>query len=193
MSRGCSHSRFPTHHPRANTFRGWGFRWCGGFTLVELVACLIIVALLATVASVSLGGVRRVHEMGDVIDQLRLIDRLTREHAQRFDRAEALLFDLEVGRIQHLDQDGRANADGASSWALPAGFAFRGLRVQGGDWSTRQVSVAYSAMGISPTYAVQVSSPGTSIDAWLIFAGASGQFERVENQEVVDAVFEAME
>lgn len=197
MNRGCSHSHFPTHHLRANTFRGRSFRGRGrgrgrGFTLIELTACLIIVGLLATAAAVSLGGVRQLHEMEDVVDQLALIDRLTREHAERFDEAETLLFDLEAGQVQRLDGEGRVDADRAAAWPLPAGFVFRGVRVQSEDWSTRQVSVAFSAMGTSPTYAIHLVRPSTSTETWLIFTGASGQVERVESQEVVDAIFDAI-
>ena len=186
--RDCSYSRFPRRCFRANTFRGRG----RGFTLIELTACLILVGLIATVATVSLGGVQRVHEMEDVIDQLGLIDYLAREHAERFDRPETLLFDLEAGRIQRLGPDDRAGANGGSSWTLPTGFVLRGVRVQGQDWSTRQVAVEFSSAGISPTYAVQISHEGMSADVWLIIAGACGRLERVENQEVVDAVFDAI-
>ena len=180
-------SRQTQHHCGEN------FRGRGGFTLIELAACVAIVGLLAAAVGLSLSGAEKLTRFEDVVDQLRTVDALTRAHAQRFDRPTRLVFDLETGtitRVGELDLDDDETL--STSWSLPRGFAIERIELGGEESVERQVAIGFSPAGHSPTYALRLTGPAEQ-SAWLVAAGLTGQMIELQEEEQVHAMFEAMD
>ena len=178
-------------------FRG-SFRGRGGFTLIELTACLVLLGLLTGLAAISLRGLGQAAGRQDVIERLILWDRLAREQARRLDHPVQLSFEIQGQTIQRaVSTSADALPERAGRWTLPPGHRLHNVRVEGSDESFGEdVAVVMSRRGHSPTYAIQIVSGeggGGGEGGWLVIAGLSGQAITVETREQVDAIFEALQ
>src|SRR5688572_26304090 len=75
------------------------------FTLIEALAVIFIMALMAGVAAVSLSGAARSARVEDVAERFVAFDRSTRELARRFGRTPALRFEVNRGTIARVEDD----------------------------------------------------------------------------------------
>lgn len=173
-----------------------------GFTLIETLAVLALLGLLATVVTVSLAGPRSAARIGAVVADLGACDRTVRERARGSNRPVRLRIDLDGGtvwRAEALGGDGGDGGDGGANGGrrnaaealllrLPAGYRFAGVVTPAGRTSAGTVEVACSGAGLSPSYAVHLSCPGQ--DRWVLVAGLSGQVSDTDDREV-DSIFAA--
>jgi prepilin-type N-terminal cleavage/methylation domain-containing protein len=157
------------------------------FTLVELMVCLVLLALLSGLAVVSLGGARHAARAADVLAEVLLRDRLARETAGRFDRRIELRFDLTAGTVvpaiaASADQPGTSSdpaADTASQrpYTLPAGWRFGEVATATGAIATSgTLAVPCSAApgGRSPSYEFVLIDPQGRPTCTLV-VGPTGQ------------------
>ena len=77
------------------------------FTLIEALAVIVIMAVIAAAAAVSLSGAARSARVEDVAERFVAFDRSTRELARRFGRTPALRFELNRGTVAPAWTDGR--------------------------------------------------------------------------------------
>jgi prepilin-type N-terminal cleavage/methylation domain-containing protein len=155
------------------------------FTLIEIMAALVIFGLIASFAVVSLAGQARAVRLADQVEQVKAFDRAVRERARRNGTTPALTFDLRAGTVR------------AGSRDLPPlrlGDRFRlaavmlpGERVEFGD-----ITLPVSADGRSSSYAVHVTDAEMGDPAggrWVLVMGLTGQTIELENEQEVQDIF----
>lgn len=161
-----------------------------GFTLVELVAVLILTALLAAAVSVSLKGVRRDVALDDSAARLRAYDGATRDAARLAGRPLVLRFDLSAAVVSRLDPESQQ----ARGTALPlrAGASPRDresvtidrMMTPDGEAAAGEVDVLCSARGWTPSYAVLLAGPNGRRE-WVLFAGLTGEARTIRDDRQV--------
>ena len=161
-----------------------------GFTLIELVAVLAIMALTAAAVALDIRGPLRRIGMRSCLDEVVAFDRLTRTYAQEQDRAVQVMVDLGAGRLRRTDEEGRA--DLGTPVEVPAPYRLARLRLAGQDIRWGTAALACSPQGLTPTWAILVEGPGNR-RRWAVFAGLSGQVLETENDHDVDSLFAAIE
>lgn len=160
-----------------------------GFTLVEIMVCLFIVALLAAAVSLSLGGVNRVAQMQDTVERFCQYERLTRQQARRFGRATQLVFLLDgdqVVRVDALTQEPRGQA-----FVLPPGYRIDRVALHDRMVTDGQVAIPCSTRGQSLSYAARLVGPADQT-RWVLFAGMTGQVTEVEDEAQLEKIFEVL-
>lgn len=150
-----------------------------GFTLLEVVIAMAVMALLATLAGVSLMSAGRRASLEDVAGRVIAYDIGARSYARRFDQPVTLRFgEHEVAQVAAPEAEG----DPRAPLVLPDAFGLRviGLR-EGAE------GVAISSAGRSRSYAVVVTGPGER-EVAVVFAGLSGEAVVMESAEKAEAV-----
>src|SRR4051794_15649276 len=89
------------------------------FTLIELMAAVVILALLTGAAALSFAKPIRDARAKQAIDLIQRSDATTREQARRFGHATSLTFDLREQTLQ------RASSPASQ---LPSGYVIRDIR-----------------------------------------------------------------
>lgn len=192
-------------------------RWRRGFTLIELSACLLIMAMLVTVAAISLASPYQTVEVKDVIHRIQFWDRLARSHAKQFDEPDGLTFDLKHQQIRLDDQparrgdrqlglitngDTRASDRQSNQWSPPNGYRLAAAISQQDKHEDHELTIHYSRQGWSPTYAIEITTPAgeqtrsdndhSSKAHWLVIVGLTGQLIKAHNREQVHAIFHSL-
>jgi len=173
-----------------------------GFTLIEILAVLLLLGILSAVVVVSLSGTRRRAQSEDVAQELAFFDRLTRQDARRSMRPSMVIFDLDRQEIQRVDA--QTQEPRGQVLRLAGGSGSGALRIEQILWgaqhvSAGQVSLPYSDQGISPSYALLLSGPSTAGGGaagggqmWVCFAGMTGQSRILRDAGAVNSLFGAI-
>lgn len=164
-----------------------------GFTFVELVAVIALMALLAGAAAWSMGGEIRRASREDAIVRLAHADRMARLTARRFNAPMTLTLDLDRQRVTYqLHNEAREQAAQDVQpvmTALPPSHRLDRVSMlsEGGvtTLDAGQVEIAVSSAGRSPTYALRLASNNdaprhtdnrnNTPGPWLLVAGLTGQ------------------
>ncbi len=154
------------------------------FTLIELTAVLVLMAVLAGAAAVMLAGPRHRAAAADAVGQVAFADAQVRQAAVNGDRPVSLVIDLAAGRLSRAEGDAAA----VTLADLPAGV--RVARVMVGDdvVDAGQVRLAVSAAGRGRSYAVGLSTPAGP--RWLVVAGLTGQVTSAADAAAADAALD---
>lgn len=154
-----------------------------GFTLIELAAVMVLVAILAATVGISLRGRVTKLRLETIANRLENLDRQTRDLARRQRQPMRLRIDTTSGTVEQGFASQTAplkrvrvgeQVDIDQLW-LP-----RGRRSGSGD-------ILISAAGQSSTYALRLSSESGQ-RAWLLVCGLSGQVVRVESDEAIQSL-----
>lgn len=159
-----------------------------GFTLIEVAAVVLLMALLAVAAGLSLSGRYRQVAMERVVQQLVHQDRLARQQARLTGRSVQLVFDLDQAKVT------RSNAHDtqpAQPWSLPPGYRLIKIFLLGRSVDQGQIAVSYSQRGWSPSYILWLSGPENQSTRLLII-GLSGQVMEVTDEGQLKALCEAL-
>jgi prepilin-type N-terminal cleavage/methylation domain-containing protein len=155
-----------------------------GFTLIELLLAVLLLAVLTSAAALSFSQPIRNARQQDAIAQLASLDATARQAAVSSGRIVSLVFDLSTGEIQRRDGGSRAPRFQSS---LPAGFRVDRLRIGRHASSSGAMTVDFSSLGVSRTYAVHVQGPAT--DRWLLLSGLAGQMTIAPDDSKLEAIF----
>ncbi len=177
------------------------------FTLIEVMAVVALIGLLAAATAWSLAGQAQQATYDDVIDRLSHADHTARVSAQRLGPS-SLCFDLDGQRVRvHSPQSRDGKPEAGHTMQLPPGFRIeqvawvdtttRPSRLAG-LWSTVTetnglIELPVSSEGLSRTYAVQLVGPKivednakgsgeTEQTTWLLVSGLTGQVT-IEDEE----------
>lgn len=164
-------------------------RGTSGFTLVEVLVVIVVLALLAAVVATRWSGVHHEAVVASAFGKLQFVDQHLRQFARSRQAPCLLAFDLEQGRLgkQHA-----AEGDHDLQWeSLGTGMKIDAVRVGGEKPSSRHVEIPVDVRGQTPTYGLHVVGPGKR-ETWLLFAGLSGQMTEFENARSWNAAFELM-
>lgn len=148
-----------------------------GFTLVELMAVMVVLGLLASVTVWSVRSQVATARNQLAVDQLTLADRQLRDHARRVARPVDLIVDLDTGRLYRAP----AGTTSPAQWApLEDSLPLDSLLVNGQKFTSRQVAVRFRGDGTSPSYAIRLKAVATGQSKanegeWIVFVGRTGQ------------------
>ncbi|MCA9232786.1 MAG: prepilin-type N-terminal cleavage/methylation domain-containing protein [Planctomycetales bacterium] len=154
-----------------------------GFSLLELIVVLVLVALLAAVIVVRWSSVQQRAVTASAISQLQFLDQHLRSYARLQRTACGLSFDLRNHRVRKLYH---AQDRNNPAWEkLGRGVHLDSLRTTVPQQNSRD-EIVFAPDGTSPTYIVQLTCPGNQ-QLWLLCAGSSGQFTQFPTEREADA------
>lgn len=152
-----------------------------GFTLLEVMAVLVIVGLFAAAVTLTPSGWFASARFDEVADHVTFMDQLARQRARRGDREVELTFDLPAGRIERRDVDGEHHV------TMPRGYEMTDMIVRRQPDGRRLVTVPVDRAGYTPSYALRIVGPDHQ-SRWIIIAGLSGQAIMLDGEkELCDA------
>jgi len=176
-----------------------------GFTLIEMLAVVVLIGLLAGAVAYSMTGEVRRSSREDLLGELEYFDRITRTAARRFDEQRVLAIDLDRQRVRRIDRPGKWDEKASARIAVGDGLSIDRVWIAAGDATplrangrteARQeadgeVEVPFDPMGQSATYAVRIAGPERT--GWIVFAGLTGEPTRTDDDQAVDRLFESLE
>jgi prepilin-type N-terminal cleavage/methylation domain-containing protein len=174
----------------------------GGFTLIEVMAVVALLGLLAGAVAWSMAADARRSSQTAAVMQVAHADRMARLAAGCLGRACVLQFDLHRGRMVRFDGTGRERQESHSLY-LPTGWRIERMvlpaermRGSGLSWPAGgrtidggEVDVAFSYDGRSPSYALLLADEGDDGRVWLVFSGLTGQMIQCEDENEVHNLF----
>jgi len=135
-----------------------------GFTLIELIAVVILIGLMAATTGYVISGQIDQSRLNEAIDRVIQADQKERTMARLSPTPGSL----------RLDQSGRRLLFQASSRVLNLGSSIRISNTVLAGSSQPASEVIFSQSGQSPTYAVQLRS-NRGASTWVLFVGSTGQ------------------
>lgn len=158
-----------------------------GFTLYELVAVMVIMAIIAGTVAISVRGHVSNAQLEAFIERLETFDARGRAEARRLNQSIALAFDSSDQRISQLHED-VAYASPKRSYTVPRGVEIAQIKTARQESDRGVLQIAVSPLGQTDTYALRLeASSGRSV--WLVVLGASGQCLRFEKENDVEEIF----
>ena len=160
-----------------------------GFTLLELLVMLAILALVSAVAVVRLRQPYRVARLGDAVGRLATLDGQARAYTQRFAREARLVYDLDRN-LAYVESGG---AEHHECFRLVLGGGARLDRIRTADRQADQGEFALdlSAAGASSSYAIRLGT-GDGPCRWTFWAGLTGQAVEMKTEDDVKSLFELL-
>lgn len=157
-----------------------------GFTLIEVLAVVVVLAILASVAMFSVSGHVQHARLIRTADRLESLDRRARDEARRQSAPGQLLWDTRQGVAQIAFARAEDSPVATRRVSLGGGLEFSEFRIDGARGLGRQV-VDVSPNGQSDTYAVRLSAPNGAA-LWLVTLGLTGQHLRLDSEDDVRAL-----
>jgi len=158
-------------------------RRSGGFTLIELAAVIVILALLAGVVAVSVRAHLENAKLELLLARVEAFDGRLRDETRRQNRLEELRINAQEGCIAQ----GEATSP-PRVIRVTGRIRIDRIRTTDFDGEFGELRVLISPLGQSDTYALRFrTAQGRQV--WLVVLGVSGQCLRLEKEEQVDEVF----
>ena len=187
-----------------------------GFTILELIAVLAIMGILAGAAVWSVAGWAASARRADLLERIAALDNRGRAAARRLGRPGVLEIDLDADRLARRPAEGRPHRARPLPVALPAGYEIDRLRVpksptpagytaarpEPGLHRRGKVTLGYGTGGRSVSYALRLTrakrasaaeSRAASGSKWLVVSGLTGETTVVEKSGVIEKLFRALE
>jgi len=136
---------------------------------MELVACLLLMAILSLAAVVLLRGAGQTARFEDVVQQFASADSMCRDYSRRFGRDVEFVIDLDAGTLFRHESD----AVPARLYTLPRGFGIAGAWGLEGQVEQGTVRVQVNSGGRAITYGLALSGP-EGRKRWILVAGLTG-------------------
>jgi len=161
------------------------------FTLMEMVAILVIVAMAAGAVTWSLRSAYSASQLRDAAERLAYFDRLARHVASRIDRPVRMVIDLNEQQITCLpvegDDDTRETPH-SQTMQLPRGISIEEVWLTGGRVAFGDVQINCSARGQTPSYALLIEDADGNQHLQIV-AGLTGQAVVAKEEWQVDELF----
>lgn len=172
-----------------------------GFTLLELMVVLTLMALLTGVISVSLGSISKQTTVRDTVGVVTNMDRSMRDECTEFNRDGEIRIDVELGRITCVSyREGEMVK--TESYQVPNTLLIEKVWIQGQGNQANQNGVRVipcDSRGHTPTYALSIR-PHRNIDSGTeavlpgagVVAGLTGQVQECQDETQIDDLFESL-
>ena len=155
------------------------------FSLVEVTVVILIMAIVAAAVTIRIQTPMRHARIEDAAGTIGQFDRMTRLAAREQDRPLRMVLGLPARELKRTDEHG---GPAGMPIALPTGVTVEQLLVRGQAASGTQVAISCSSRGLTPTYAMLVSSGGQR--RWIVVAGLTGEVVEVESDQEVRRIIE---
>ena len=151
------------------------------FTLIELVIVILIMAVLSTLAVLSLGGTMDRYQLSRASEAIELFDARARRDARKSRQPIRATIDRKHQRLV-IDTPGPGN----TQYRWPRSVEINKIRLRRRVTVGNNFEIRFNREGGSPTYAVELKRGKMS--RWLVVLGASGQFVPLNSEGEVDAI-----
>ena len=155
-----------------------------GFTLVEVIAVLVLIALAAGTVAVSVRGHVAGAQLEMFLDRLETLDAQARNAAKRHSQSVALTFDMGNGQVSQAGGD----AVEKRTFAAPGSVAIAKVRTNYQQSTDGTLQINVSPLGQTDTYALRLQA-ASGRSAWLVVLGVSGQCLRFDEERDVEEIF----
>lgn len=155
----------------------------GAFTLVELMAAVLILALLSTAAVLSFSHPLASARLDDACRELQRFDASARALSRVTGKPVRTMLNLTDNVLVRRQGGG---SEDAARVPMPAGIRLAEVRIEGESFTGGEVEVDASPVGWTRTYAVRLA--GQSGERWVLFAGVTGQATRLNDVRELDAI-----
>lgn len=153
-----------------------------GFTLIEVIAVLVIVALLSGLAATVVLRTRQKVSRESVVERVVAYERAARAFAKRHGEPLRLVFTEET--LEQAFADEETQTPPMPTLRVPKGYELQLLRPDGME---EDEAIEVSAEGRSRTYALRLRSESEA-DRWVVFAGLTGEPRVIEDEAEVDSI-----
>jgi prepilin-type N-terminal cleavage/methylation domain-containing protein len=157
-----------------------------GFTLIELMAVLVLIGLISATAVVRFGGTTQRAQFEWSLERLIASDALLRTHGATSGQPGWLEFEIGTG---HVERACGAKRDASSGIELGAGVRISRFLAARRHAEMGKVEVAYDPYGHSETFAIEIEGSNNQ-SAWILFAGLTGQTRRFEDRRDVERILD---
>lgn len=158
-----------------------------GFTLLEMVVVLAIMAMIVAAAAMSLRKPLQTARLKRAMASLEDADLRARNEARKRSQPVQLVVDGNRNTATHAIAGAGAGYEVRRSLALSGGLRIDRYLTAGRSSNEDRFSVSYSPDGQSNTYAVRVSGDG-KFKKWLVVVGATGQYVQSHEDSAVEAI-----
>ena len=156
-----------------------------GFTLFELVAVVVVIAILAGTVAFSVRGHVANAKFETFLDRLETFDGQVRRDARRRRGFTTLLFDLHERRI-YQEVRGAPTGSGRAI-AVPAAVDIERIMTRSGLSDSGVLRVPISPLGHTDTYALRLRA-SSGREVWMVVLGATGQCLKLDRESDVAAM-----
>ena len=153
-----------------------------GFTLIEVVAVIVVLSILSTITAVALGPTLDRQRLSQAIEKLEWFDAKARRSAQANRSTVSAKIDPSKNRL--VIQTSNQQED--VSLRLPSNVEISKVQLAGKPSSTRSESIQVSPSGYSTSYAVLLKRG--ELSKWVLVLGGSGQVVQFDNAKDVNAL-----
>lgn len=155
------------------------------FTLIEMTVVIAILALLTTMATLSLGGVMDRYRLSRAAEAIEAFDARARRSARLSREGFEAIIDRRDRELTIPAAD-RGRRIETAQYRLPRNVEISDIRMRRKVALGQKVAIRFSDQGASPTYAVELRRGKRT--RWLVVLGISGQVVAVANEGEADAL-----
>ena len=183
-----------------------------GFTLIEMMAVVTLLGLMAAATVWSLADDVRRSSRGRIVAAVGHADRLGRLAGRRFGKQCVLRFDLDKQEVSRLFSSGQGDTPAGHMLRLPTGYRVDRVMIARQSAALTDLGLAWAAVdsgtadivcstaGRSVSYAVRLTFPGgaggrdagdelAGGEIWLVFSGLTGEMTLVHDEDAVNNLF----
>jgi prepilin-type N-terminal cleavage/methylation domain-containing protein len=154
------------------------------FTIIELLAVLVLMALLAGSAVYAFGFELRSARLADASGQIRDLDQMTRRLASGTGAPTSMVIQPYKGRLFRRDLSGRTS----QPVALSRRIRIDRVLVAGHEATRSDVRIDFMKDGSSSSYALRLSAPDQT-PRWIVVAGLGGEVTQTSDDKQVEHIF----
>lgn len=157
------------------------------FTLLELLAVLTVIALVAAITVPRLGGIHSRMAYETALSDLIRMDRQTRDLASKSQTKVLLRVDVSRNRLWY-ELEGEPTG---VALPLPQSANIERFLSAREQKTSGEATVSFDTYGGSESYAIGLES-GSGSSRWLLFAGTSGQLTQFDSRRDVEKIFDQL-
>ncbi|MCC5828824.1 MAG: hypothetical protein JJU36_05195 [Phycisphaeraceae bacterium] len=157
-----------------------------GFSLIEVLAVLLLMALLGGLVHFTLRGKVAVDKIDEAGRELQFLDQTARARARRFDEPRNLLFDLSQNSVTSAPIDDRQRR--RSTVALGAGITIDAIWLVDRPVRHGTLALPISGQGYSTSYGItlRMEHRQTILTRYWMVVGLTGQWIPMNDQDALE-------
>ncbi len=151
-----------------------------GFSLIEMMATLLVIAMIAAGITLHAEGPMQSAKMKDALQQIGQFDHMTRMYARQQDKTIWLVVDIQKSILRRIGKDSTETL--GDILTLPDGFRITRMLMPESNLDGGSTSIRCSRQGFMQSYAVLLSGPNER-EQWILFTGLGGELIKVNNEQ----------